>query len=542
VGKETCNCGDNCNYFLAEPSELQAALREGACRVIDELSLLFEISQTLERSLDLNPVMLAVLEKMSPRFGMTRGAITLKNRKTDQIITKHTYGITPELTGKSIVENSEKHIRYVFESGKPVVVPDVVQEAAFEKVLKSYSPVEPNKRMSYLCVPIKMGEQVVGSLSMERIAPKNRGFDADLRLLMLIGTVVSRAVELRQMAQERLHELEQENAKLHQYISSGYKPENMVGNSGPMQLVYHHIQQVAPSDATVLLRGESGTGKELAALAIHRASNRIDKPFIKFNCAALPESVIESELFGHEKGAFTGALSMRKGRFEAAHGGTIFLDEIGDISPTSQVKLLRVIQEKVIERVGSHEPIRCDVRVIAATSRNLENMMEEGTFREDLYYRLNVFPIYLPSLRDRKSDILLLADHFVEHFNRNSGKAVRRISSTAIDMLTAYHWPGNVRELENCIERAILLCNEDAIQAHHLPPTLQMKKPGESKGMLNMAVEALEQEMIVDALKNHGGKIATAAKELGLTERILGLRLKKYLIDPRKFKRLKDLD
>lgn len=539
VVKEECNCGDSCSYFMAETSELQATMGEGACRVIDELSLLFEISQTLERSLELDDVMLSVLEKLSPRFGMIRGAIALQNRKTDQILHKHTFGITNDLSGKSIIENSEKHVRYVFESGKPVVVPDVVMETGMGKLLKNYPPVSDGSRLSYLCVPIKMGEQVVGTLSMERIAPNRKGFDADLRLLVLIGTVISRAVELRQMAQERLQELEAENAKLHEYIGTNYKPENMVGNSSPMQMVYHHIQQVAPSEATVLLRGESGTGKELAALAIHRASNRADKAFVKFNCAALPESVIESELFGHEKGAFTGALSMRKGRFEAADGGTIFLDEIGDISPTSQVKLLRVIQEKIIERVGSNEPIKCDVRVIAATSRNLEQMMEAGTFREDLYYRLNVFPIYLPALRDRKSDILLLADHFIGRFNDSAGKRVRRISSAAIDMLTAYHWPGNVRELENCIERALLLCNEDAIQAHHLPPTLQMKKPGESQGMLNIAVEALEHEMIVDSLKNNGGKIAAAARELGLTERILGLRLKKYKIDAKKFKQFR---
>jgi Nif-specific regulatory protein len=522
---------------MAEPSELKATLKDGACRVIDELSLLFEISQTLERSLDLDDVMLSVLEKMSGLFGMERGAITLQNRKTKKIFTQHTYGITPEVEGKTVIENSEKHVRYVFESGKPVVVPDISREESYKSVIGNYDLVRTNQLFSYICVPIKMGEKVVGSLSMERIAPKNRGFDADLRLLLLISSVIARAVELRHMAQERLDTLEEENAKLHDYINHGYKPDNMIGNSGPMQLVYKHIQQVAPSETTVLLRGESGTGKELAALAIHRASNRSLKPFVKFNCAALPESVIESELFGHEKGAFTGALSMRKGRFEAAHGGTIFLDEIGDISPTSQVKLLRVIQEKIIERVGSHEPIRCDVRVIAATSRDLENMIETGLFREDLYYRLNVFPIYLPALKNRKSDILLLADHFIEKFNKLSNRTVLRISSAAIDMLMAYHWPGNVRELENCIERAILLCEEGAIQAHHLPPTLQMKAPGENKGQLDAAIEALEIEMIIDALKNSGGKIAPASKELGLTERILGLRIKKYQIEAKKFKR-----
>lgn len=522
---------------MAEPSELNATLSAGKCRVIDELSLLFEISQTLERSLKLDDVMLTVLERMSGLFGMRRGAIILQNRKTKKILTEHTYGITPELDGKTIIQNSEPHVRYAFECGKPVVVPDITQDEIYKKLLGHYDFVKPGQLLSYICVPIKMGDQVVGSLSMERIAPKKQGFDADLRLLFLIGSVIARAVELRHMAQERLHSLEEENAKLHEYINYGFKPDNMVGNSGPMQLVYRHIQQVAPSETTVLIRGESGTGKELAALAIHQASKRREKPFIKFNCAALPESVIESELFGHEKGAFTGALSMRKGRFEAAHGGSIFLDEIGDISPTSQVKLLRVIQERIIERVGSHDPILCNVRVIAATSRDLESMIKEGTFREDLYYRLNVFPIYLPALKNRKSDILLLADHFFLKFNEAAEKRIRRISSAAIDMLTAYHWPGNVRELENCIERAILLCDEDAIQAHHLPPSLQMKTAGESKGQLNVAVESLEREMIIDSLKTSGGKIAPAAKELGLTERILGLRVKKYQIEAKKFKR-----
>jgi Nif-specific regulatory protein len=537
VSHRNCDCGDNCHYFKAEPSEIQAAEQDGACRVIDELSLLFEISQTLERSLDLDDVMLPVLEKMSALFGMKRGAITIQNRITKKITNKHTYGIAPEIEGKTVIEHSERHMRYVFESGKPVVVPDVTKEPAYSEIVRHYDAISPSDTLSYICVPIKMGEQVVGSLSMERLASRQKGFDADIRLLLLISSVIARAVELRHMAQERYDSLEEENAKLNEYLSVGYKPDNMVGNSGPMKLVYRHIQQVAPSDATVLLRGESGTGKELAAFAIHHASTRKNKPFIKFNCAALPESIIESELFGHEKGAFTGALAMRKGRFEAAHGGTIFLDEIGDISPTSQVKLLRVIQERVIERVGSHEPIHCDVRVITATSRNLEAMMEQGKFREDLYYRLNVFPIYLPALKDRKSDILLLADHFVEKFNANAGKRIRRISSAAIDMLTAYHWPGNVRELENCVERAVLLCDEDAIQAHHLPPTLQMKNPGESKGLLHVAVEALEREMIIDALKASNGKMAPASRELGLTERILGLRLRKYDIDPKKFKR-----
>ncbi len=230
---------------------------------------------------------------------------------------------------------------------------------------------------------------------------------------------------------------------------------------------------------------------------------------------------------------------MRKGRFEIADGGTIFLDEIGDISPSTQIKLLRILQEKEFERVGSQTPIRSDVRVITATSRNLEEMIEREKFRSDLYYRLNVFPIYVPPLRDRKSDILLLADCFVEKFGKISGKKVRRISTAAIDLLVSYHWPGNVRELENCIERAVLLSPGPSIEAHHLPPTLQKKDPSEkgTAGTLDSAVSALEYEMIVAELKAFDGNMARAARKLGLTERQIGLRVKRFGIDFKRFRR-----
>jgi Nif-specific regulatory protein len=312
----------------------------------------------------------------------------------------------------------------------------------------------------------------------------------------------------------------------------------MIGNSNAMRSVYMHIEQVAGSATTVLIRGESGVGKELVARALHEQSPRKGKTFVKFNCAALPESIIESELFGHEKGAFTGAVAMRKGRFEVADGGTIFLDEIGDLSAPTQVKLLRVLQEKEFERVGSQTPISCDVRIITATSRNLEAMIEQEKFRADLYYRLNVFPIYVPPLRDRKSDLLLLADHFVEKFSKSCGKNVRRITTAAVDLLVSYHWPGNVRELENCIERAVLLCSGLSIEAHHLPPTLQKKDPSEkgSSGTLDSAVSALEYEMIVAELKACEGNMARAARTLGLTERQIGLRVKRYGIDFKRFR------
>ncbi|HMV50597.1 MAG TPA: sigma-54 dependent transcriptional regulator, partial [Blastocatellia bacterium] len=283
---------------------------------------------------------------------------------------------------------------------------------------------------------------------------------------------------------------------------------------------------------------ESGTGKELVAHAIHYNSPRAAKPFVKVNCAALPESLIEAELFGHEKGAFTGAIARKRGRFELAEGGTLFLDEIGDLSPAMQVKLLRVLQEREFERVGGTETIKVNVRLIAATNVELEQAVQDGRFRSDLYYRLNVFSIYMPPLRERKTDILLLADHFLEKYSRQSGKSIKRISTPAIDMLMSYHWPGNVRELENVIERATLVCDGNVIHGFHMPPTLQTAEGSGTvtKVSLDQAVGTFEKELILDALKTVRGNRARAARMLDTTERILGYKVKKYDIDCDRFK------
>jgi Nif-specific regulatory protein len=305
-----------------------------------------------------------------------------------------------------------------------------------------------------------------------------------------------------------------------------------------MRDVYEQVATVARTNTTVLLRGETGTGKELIAEAIHYNSPRTDKPFVRVNCAAIPENLIESEFFGYEKGAFTGAVARKKGRFELADEGTIFLDEVGELSAMTQVKLLRVLQEQEFERVGGTETLRVDVRVIAATNSDLEKGMQEGNFREDLYYRLNVFSIYLPPLRDRKTDMLLLADHFMLKYGRQHAKSVKRISTPAIDMLMRYHWPGNVRELENCIQRAVLVCEDQVIHSYHLPPTLQT---AESSGTMNTrslrkAVETYEKEMIQDALKSTRGNAAKAARLLDTTERILGYKTRNYGIDVKRFR------
>jgi Nif-specific regulatory protein len=305
-----------------------------------------------------------------------------------------------------------------------------------------------------------------------------------------------------------------------------------------MRRVFEQIAQVAHTNTTLLIRGESGTGKELIAHAIHYSSPRAQRPFIKVSCAALPESLIESELFGFEKGAFTGAHALKKGRFELAEGGTLFLDEIGDINLSTQIKLLRVLQEKAFDRLGGTSPVRANVRVIAGTNKDLEKAMAEGKFREDLYYRLNVFAIFVPPLRERKSDLLLLADHFLQKYSREHKKDIRRISTPAIDMLAAYHWPGNVREFANVIERAVLVCDTNVLQAHHLPPAFQT---GQASGIVTTlsfadAVASYEKDMLLDALKTTRGNCSKAAILLRTTERVVNYKVRKYDIDVKRFR------
>jgi Nif-specific regulatory protein len=301
------------------------------------------------------------------------------------------------------------------------------------------------------------------------------------------------------------------------------------------------LTQVAPSDATVLITGESGTGKELIAAELHCLSKRAGAALIKINCAALPESIIESELFGHEKGAFTGAVKERKGRFEMAHRGTIFLDEIGELPPQIQVKLLRVLQERELERVGGTATIKVDVRLIAATNRNLDEEVKTGRFREDLYYRLNVFPLHVPPLRERKSDLILLADFFTEKYAEKNGKLIKRISTPALDLLTSYSWPGNVRELENCIERAVILSTDMVIHSYNLPPSLQSAVSTNTEPITTMeaALSRLEKELIVEALKISDGNMAAAARRLGISERQMGLRVHHYGINWRLYRTTK---
>lgn len=388
-------------------------------------------------------------------------------------------------------------------------------------------------------VPIFRPKNCVGSISLAFNASKTIADRDIVKLLEIVAAMISQMLRVEHAEREESRKLLEENSHLKQELKQKYDFSQLIGNSSPMRQVYDQVTQVARSNSTVLLRGESGTGKELIAGAIHYNSLRSKRPFIKINCAALPETLIESELFGYEQGVYAGALKRKKGRFEMAEGGTIFLEEIGELPRQTQDKLLRVLQRREFERIGGTETIKTNIRLITATNKNLEDIIAQCTFREDLFNCLNVFTIFLPPLRMRKADILLLAEHFLEKYCDEHNKNILRIATPAIDMLTAYHFPGNVRELENVIERAVLICDSNVLHGHHLPPTLQTAEVSgtETRLTLESAVAAFERDLIQDSLKSTRGNVARAAKMLHSTERILGYKIKKYGIDTIRFRR-----
>ncbi|HEY1477490.1 MAG TPA: sigma 54-interacting transcriptional regulator, partial [Chthoniobacterales bacterium] len=344
-------------------------------------------------------------------------------------------------------------------------------------------------------------------------------------------------IDDRKRAEEKLKE---ENVALREEIDRASMFEEIVGTSPALQAVLSRISKVAPTDSTVLITGETGTGKELVARAIHRRSNRASRSFISVNCAAIPRDLIASELFGHEKGAFTGALQRRLGRFELAEGGTIFLDEVGELSPDTQVALLRVLQEREFERVGGGQPIRVDVRVIAATNRDLKAAVAKGTYREDLYYRLNVFPVEMPPLRARRADIPLLVEYFVDRYARKAGKSIRRVDKKTLQLLQSYPWPGNIRELQNVIERSVIVCDTEVFTVDESWLSQRPSGAGsESKPFLSEKVAATEKEIIEEALRESRGRISGpsgAAAKLGIARSTLDSKIQALNINKNRFK------
>ena len=505
-----------------------------AARDARRLSTLLEVSQALSGTLNLKAAMQRVLQTLIRHHSVVRGMVTLL--REGELHVEAVEGF--EDRARSIrIKVGEGITGKVVESGKPIVVPRVSKEPTFLNLAPRRLDHQ-KQELSFICVPITLNRQAVGALAVDLKFKPERDYDSSVKFFGIASSMIAQALNVQRMVEEERRRLLDENTHLRQELRERYDFSNIIGTSGPTRQMYEQVAQVAQTNTTVLIRGESGTGKELIAHAIHYNSLRAKKPFVKVSCAALPDTLIESELFGYEKGAFTGANARKKGRFEMAEGGTLFLDEIGDINLSTQVKLLRVLQEREFERLGGTETVKVNVRMIAATNKDMEKAILEGTFREDLYYRLNVFTIFVPPLRERKADLLLLADHFLEKFSREHSKVIKRISTPAIDMLTAYHWPGNVRELENALERAVLVCDSAVIHGHHLPPTLQT---ADSSGTitrvsLSDAVAAYERDLILDALKTTRGNRAKAARLLDTTERILNYKVRGYGIDVRRFK------
>lgn len=503
---------------------------------MSEMKLLFSISCELNQRRDMSSTLFQVLNVLAQQRQVVRGMIAILDRKSSLIQVEASYGLSPEEQERGQYRLGEGIIGKTIQSGVPIMVPRIAEEPMFLDRTQSRSEEE-KKDLAFLCVPIMVDDHVAGAIAVDKKVGEHEELEQEMRSLSIIGTMVARAVQSAQEEIEEKKRLLEENQRMASQLAAKFQPGNMQGNSSQMNEVYRLAGQVASTNTTVLIRGESGVGKELVAASIHYNSPRAKGPYIRVNISALPEELVESELFGYEPGAFTSATKLKRGRFELADGGTIFLDEIGDISASTQVKLLRALQEREFERLGGTTTVKVNVRIVCATNRDLESMIEEGKFRRDLFYRISVFPLYVPPLRERKSDIPLLVDHFIHKFNENNNGQVRRVSPSALDLLMAYHWPGNVRELENCVERACIHSSNGVVYGFHLPPTLQspVATTEMNSGDLESTLAKIEKELLGDALRATQGNLARAARRLGITERMMGIRVHKYEIDPRSF-------
>ena len=498
-----------------------------------QLETLHEVAQVLAQKSGQRKMLQDILNTLETRLTVSHATLMLVSPNENELIVEALGSGDNHHLYERQYRRGEGIIGNVLKTGLAEIIPSISDEPRFKNRIHRRDK-ELNKFTSFICVPIILGNETVGTLSVDLARTNHLRLKEIERVLTITSGIIANDMHLRRLAKLEGEALLKENERLKNQLKEKFRPENIIGDSDAMHEVFTKIHQVSGRSTTVLIRGESGTGKELVAAAVHFSDpNSQNKPFIKVNCSALSEHLLESELFGHEKGAFTGAYQTRIGRLEEAEGGTLFLDEIGDFSLAIQVKLLRVLQEKEFQRVGSNKSHKANLRIIAATNKDLEEAVRLGQFRQDLYYRINVFPILIPPLRKRKSDILLLANEFVASFANRMGKRIHRISTPAINMLTAYHWPGNVRELENCIEHAVLVSDDGVIHGRNLPPTLQV--PDETieavPGALKSCTAILEGDMIVDALKRSRGNMSAAARELGITSRMVRYKIKNLRID-----------
>jgi Nif-specific regulatory protein len=491
--------------------------------VSDHLDAAADLGQYVREGMAVGATLAEVFEgammRVDDRLGGRRAALVVADPGRGVVRVEATYGVGPEAF----------RLRYglgvagrVAETGLPIVVPTMRHEpmALAELSDPSAWQAEP---LSVVSVPVSLDGRCVGALSIYFALDRSATFETRLDVARSLASVTADSLRAQGKSAATRPRSEQNERGVFEYA-------NMIGSSPAMRQVYEEVGQVARTTATALILGESGTGKELVAHAIHANSERASGPFIKINSAAFPETLFESELFGHERGAFTGAVGRKKGRLDRAQGGTLFLDEIGDLPLSTQVKLLRVLQSREYERLGGTETLKADVRLVAATNKNLAAAVANGTFREDLYYRLNVFTLTLPPLRERKGDIPALAQYFLDKYAREHRRDIRRITSGTLELLGSHSWPGNVRELENAIERAVVSCGGAVVDEFHLPEALRARGPVEDSTQLTLAeaVERLERRMIGDALRETEGNLARASRALGTTERILRYKAEKY--------------
>lgn len=500
-----------------------------------ELSAILQVSQVLTRSFDLEKNLYAALEILATHIEMQRGCVYLLDPVSRELRIVVAYGLSQAAIQRGTYRIGEGIVGRVIESGKPMFVPNIGAEPKFLNKTDS----RPDKSgISFLCIPIELDGTILGVITVDRIYASDRDTVADdLRLLSIVASFIGQFVVLW----EHFRQTEKECGHLRLQLEEKYSLPNIIGESPAFQQVLKSVRKVADTDTTVLLLGESGTGKELIAQTLHYQSRRAAETYVPVNLAALPENLIEAELFGVEKGAFTGATARRVGRFEMADRGTIFLDEIGEMPLSLQVKLLRVLQEQTFEPIGTSNSVQVNVRVVAATNRNLMEEIANGRFREDLYWRLNVVPIVIPPLRARAGDVPLLLNYYLDKFNSSHHRRVS-INDATVEYLSAYPWPGNVRELANMVERLVIMAEKEEIVPDDLPPFMRGESfPADTAVNTNISadnlgneVERLERRHIVQALKASNGVQQKASHILGITPRQLGYRIKKYGIDPRR--------
>jgi Nif-specific regulatory protein len=468
-----------------------------------ELSILTEIGQILSSTLELREAFQKMMQIISDKLAMRHGALILLDDSTGRLRTEAAVGLTPEEIERGKYALGEGITGMVVATGRARIIPDVRSEPDFLNRTGRVSAEEADQAISFLCIPIKIEGRVAGALSVDRLFVGEEQLNSDAKFLEVIAAFMAQAIQINRMVMRQKEELLEENAQLRAQVRDRYRFENIIGDSPAMHEVFATVGQVANSRATVLLLGETGTGKEMIAKAIHHNSPRRDRPFIRVNCGALTGTLLESELFGHVKGSFTGAIRDKIGRFEAADGGTIFLDEIGTLEPQLQVKLLRVLQEREFERVGDTHTLKVDVRVIAATNVDLQEEVANSRFREDLFYRLNVVSVYLPPLRNRREDIPRLIDYFLDKYNAINDRKLRRISREMLNVLLRYPWPGNVRELENAIERAVVLSNDEDFTEELLPLSVRMFAAQRRSNQASESVETLTKRLADQAMGDY---------------------------------------